>query len=124
VQQTILIADDDPEFLSAVKKELESRSFQVVTASNGMVAVRQAQKLKPALIILDVAMPMTSGFQAFQTIRAVPELNKTPVIFLTGIPSAEVYPVLQQGANVAHLKKPVDLADLLSLIQQLLNKPA
>ena len=118
----LLIADDDPLVLKMVQKELEAKGFRVVTATNGQAVLRIAKQAKPDLIVLDVAMPMTTGLKAFESLRAQPETIKIPVIFLTGLPSADVYPTVAQGTKVAHLKKPVDIEDLLSLIQQFLPK--
>ena len=121
MSRTILIADDDAAVLKMLQEELESRGYLVLTTLNGLNAVRQAQKHQPDLIVLDVAMPMTNGLQAFEKLRTLPETKTTPVIFLTSVPSAEVYPTVAKGLHVAHLKKPVDIADLLSLIQQFLK---
>jgi CheY-like chemotaxis protein len=118
--KTLLIADDDAVLLKTLQNELSARGYSVVTATNGLMAVQQAKKFKPHLIILDVAMPMTSGLKAYDSIRATPETRSTPVIFLSGLPSKDVYPTVEQGTRVAHLKKPVDFDDLLSVIQEFL----
>ena len=119
---TILLADDDPTIIKMMKQELEAEGFRVLTASNGQMAMRMAQTQRPDLIVLDVAMPFSNGISAFQSIRKKPETQKIPVIFMTSVPSAEIYPVVAQGARVAHLKKPVDLVDLLSLIRRFLEQ--
>ena len=120
--QTILVVDDDPDILKILKQELEANNYRVVTANNGSTAIRLALTQKPDLIVLDVAMPMTTGLKAFDSIRSNPQTQSIPVIFLTGLPSANVYPSVAKGTRVAHLKKPVDLVDLLSLIQQFLQE--
>jgi CheY-like chemotaxis protein len=117
---TILIADDDPELIKLVKEDLEAKGYRVLTATNGQVAFNMTQKQKPHLVILDVAMPLSTGLKAFEKIRGTPETSGIPVIFLSGVPSADVYPAIAQGTRVAHLKKPFDMMDLHSLIQQLL----
>lgn len=117
---TLLLADDDLTVLNLLKKELEARGYIVLTAPNGLAALHQVKKNKPDLVILDVAMPMTSGVKAYETLRSNPETQKIPIIFLTAMPSGDIYPVISQGTRVAHLKKPVDVADLLSLIHQFL----
>jgi CheY-like chemotaxis protein len=121
----ILVADDDAELLRVVKQELEAKNYRVLTATNGHTAFTQSQKQKPDLIVLDVAMPMSTGLKVFEKLRAAPETAGIPVIFLTGVPSAEIYPAIAQGTRVTHIKKPFDMMDLLSLIQQLLpEQPA
>ena len=119
---TILIADDDPILLGMVQKELLAKGFYVLTATNGQTALHLAKQKKPDLIVLDVAMPLATGVKAYESLRANPDTQKMPVIFLTGLPSGDIYPVISQGSRVSHLKKPVDMDDLLSLINQFLPR--
>ncbi len=119
---TILTADDDLTLLKLLKQELEERGYRVIQATNGQGALRAAESQHPDLIVLDVAMPISSGLTAFQAIRTLPTTQRIPVIFMTSVPSAAVYPTVERGSRVAHLKKPVDIEDLISLIQQFLEK--
>lgn len=120
--KSILLADDDPTVLKMIQQELEARGYKVSTAANGQTAIRMAQAQKPDLIVLDVAMPLATGITAFQTLRNAPDTRKIPIIFLTGMPSASIYPTVEKGSRVAHLKKPVDLVDLVSLIDRFLQE--
>ena len=119
---TILTADDDPNILKLMKQELEERGYRVIQASNGQAALRMAESHHPDLIVLDVAMPVSTGITAFQSIRELPATQRIPVIFMTSVPSATIYPTVAQGSRVAHVKKPVDIEDLVSLIRQFLEK--
>ncbi len=119
---TILTADDDPTILKLMKQELEERGYRVIQATNGQAAMRMAESQKPDLIVLDVAMPVSTGISAFQAIRSLPATERIPVIFMTSVPSATIYPTVAQGSRVAHVKKPVDIEDLVSLIRQFLEK--
>lgn len=119
---TILTADDDPEVLKIMKQELEGLGYRVIQATNGQAAMRMAETQKPDLIVLDVAMPVSTGISAFQAIRNMPDTQRIPVIFMTSVPSSTIYPTVEQGTRVAHLKKPVDMEDLTSLIRQFLEK--
>src|SRR4029077_18647099 len=98
----ILVADDDPEILKLIKQELETGGYQVLTATNGQTVIRIAQTQTPALIVLDVAMPMTTGIKAFESPRANPKTQKIPVIFLSGLPSSDVSPAVEKETRVAH----------------------
>jgi CheY-like chemotaxis protein len=121
MSHTILVADDDPEILKMIQQGLEAEGYRVLTANNGAIATRFALTQRPDLIVLDVAMPMSSGLKVYENLRSNPQSEKIPVIFLTGLPSANVYPTVEQGTRVAHLKKPVDLVDLVSMIQKFLQ---
>src|SRR5262245_26732740 len=105
-----------------LQKDLEAKGFVIFTATNGHTAVHLAKKNIPDVILLDVVMPMASGLRVFEILRQSPETSKIPVIFLTGLKSSDVYPTVEQGTHVAYLKKPVDIDDLVSLIQQFLPK--
>ncbi len=118
--QRILIVDDDLDVTRVLKESLEVEGYSVLVGYDGQMAVNLARKQTPDLIILDVTMPMTNGFKALEFLRKIPETQGIPVIFLTGVPSQEVYPHLAKHTRVAHLKKPLDIADLHSVLHELL----
>ena len=79
----ILLVDDEPDILEIVGYNLSAEGYQVITADNGIKAVKKAKKEKPHLIILDVMMPEMDGIEACEAIRKVPELSSTIITFLT-----------------------------------------
>ena len=79
----ILLVDDDPDILEILTYNLTKEGYQVVTAENGVKAVKKAKKEKPDLIILDVMMPEMDGIQACEQIRSIPELDHVLITFLT-----------------------------------------
>jgi DNA-binding response OmpR family regulator len=81
----ILIADDDLEILSLVRRHLRKKGLDVVEASDGEEALETARKEKPDLVILDVMMPGMSGWEVCRAIREDESLAHTRVIMLTGI---------------------------------------
>jgi DNA-binding response OmpR family regulator len=81
----ILIADDDLEILSLVRRHLRKKGLDVVEASDGEEALETARKEKPDLVILDVMMPGMSGWEVCRAIREDEALANTRVIMLTGI---------------------------------------
>ncbi len=120
----ILIVDDDMDVIRVLKESLEVEGYGVMVGFDGQMAVNLARKQKPDLIILDVTMPMTNGFKALEFLRKFPETAGIPVIFLTGVSSQDVYPHLVKHTRVAHLKKPLDLADLHSVLSEFLPPAA
>jgi DNA-binding response OmpR family regulator len=58
----ILMIDDDPDYIEAIKAILESKSYEVIFATSGEAGLRLALEKKPQLILLDVIMPGKSGF--------------------------------------------------------------
>ncbi len=73
---TILLVDDEPDILEIVGYNLSSEGYTVITAENGVQAVKLAKKKKPHLIILDVMMPEMDGIEACEQIRKIPELGR------------------------------------------------
>jgi two-component system alkaline phosphatase synthesis response regulator PhoP len=84
--KTVLIIDDDPDFVRAVGHLLQSAGYVVTTASNGREGLAQAKTVRPDLILLDVMMEdRTEGFFTLEQIRDVPALRTTPVIVISSI---------------------------------------
>ncbi|KPA13536.1 Acetoacetate metabolism regulatory protein atoC [Candidatus Magnetomorum sp. HK-1] len=82
--ETILIVDDKPETLSVLSKILLDQGFNVRAALNVDIAMKSATKYIPNLILMDVNMPGTDGFEACRQIKKIKTLESVPVIFLTG----------------------------------------
>ena len=112
----ILVIDDDEHLVELIQEYLEAQGYVVYTALDGLHAHPMAQARHPALIIMDVDMPMTGGIKALELLRADPKTQTIPVIMLTGVESVKIYPVIERLANVSHIKKPVSLEDLLSMV--------
>ncbi len=83
LKKSILVVDDDVVFLNMIKEWL-SGDYRVALVNSGVRAITYLANNKPDLILLDYEMPVTSGPQVLQMIRADSELSATPVIFLTG----------------------------------------
>lgn len=79
----ILIVDDEPDILEFLRYNLEKEGFEVVTASDGEVGIKIAEKEKPQLIILDIMMPKMDGVEVCRHLRNNPEFDKTLIAFLT-----------------------------------------
>lgn len=81
----ILIIDDEKYFCSALKKSLESRNFQVVTALEGKNGIKLAKLQKPDLILLDIVMPGMTGSQVAEELSVDPSTSSIPIIFVTSL---------------------------------------
>jgi CheY-like chemotaxis protein len=88
-QNTLLIVDDDIGMREALRDVLVEEGYRVVLAANGKVALGLLPTLqRPCGIILDITMPVMSGIELYQAMRAAPGLADIPVVFLTSNPSA------------------------------------
>ncbi len=119
---TILVIDDDPSIVNLLKEDLEQEGYRVLQGYDGQMAMQMAKSSKPQLIIMDVNMPMTNGLRALENLRALPETKNIPILFLSGEVSSNVIPALAAAPRVAHVKKPIDLQDLNSLVRQIIEK--
>jgi len=116
--KSILIIDDDSDFVRAVGDLLVSAGYAVESAGNGRDGLSLAKQIQPDLILLDVMMAeRTEGFFTLQQIRSVPALRHTPVIVASSIytdqPSFKVSPDAGWLPADLFLPKPVDPARLI-----------
>src|SRR5262245_54062608 len=105
-QHAILIADDEPALRQLVRVALTGRPYRVLEAADGEAAWAVLQAERPALAILDIAMPGRDGLALTRAIRADATLERTRVIVLTGLVGAELEAQsLAAGADY-YLRKP------------------
>ena len=105
----ILVVDDHPENILALRAILDREDFEIVEASSGEEALRQVLKRDFAVILLDVLMPRMDGFETARFIRERDASRDVPIIFLTaaGTEISFIYKGYSVGA-VDYLVKPVD----------------
>ncbi len=123
---TVLIVDDDPDFVEATRIVLESEGLTVLSspdADNGLVSMRRRH---PALVILDVMMnSLLEGLNATWTIRADQELQSTPILMVSSIASSEYAESFPTDVYVPvdnFLCKPIAPDRLLDEVKRLLQE--
>ncbi len=117
--KTVLIIDDDSDFVRAIQALLESSGYKVLSAANGRDGLQLAKTTQPDLVLLDVMMSeRTEGFFVLQEMRRVAALSSTPVIVMSSIysdiPAFRVDPEAGWLPATLFLAKPVEPARLLS----------
>lgn len=118
----ILMVDDDPNICSLVKDYLESKGYAVLTAGNGVEAMRLMMFHHPHLLICDIKMPQKNGYRLLSELRQLPEFRLLPVILLTELDDSESrIQGYEVGCDV-YLPKPFDLAELLAIVRNLLER--
>jgi len=118
-RQRILLVDDDPGIMVAVKQALTTHGYEMATATDGLEALAAFEREPPELILLDLVMPRCSGLEVCQRIR---ELSATPIIILSVKGSeADIVSVLDLGAD-DYLVKPFRLAELLARVRAVLRR--
>jgi CheY-like chemotaxis protein len=119
----ILIVDDNPDFTHSAKRALERTGRYFVWEENESVMAHQtAQRVKPDLILLDIAMPEMDGGEVDAEIESDPTLDRTPIVFVTAlVTKAEARSGLQIQGH-PFLAKPISLPELVGGIER--NLPA
>src|SRR6266852_3146812 len=118
-QQHILLVDDDPGILVAVKQALAAHGYEVTTATNGIEALAAFEHKPPELILLDLILPRRNGLEVCQYIL---EESTTPIIVLSIKGSeADIVTVLDLGAD-DYLVKPFRLAELLARVRAVMRR--
>ena len=119
----ILIADDEPNIVAAIEFLLQQSGYEVRAAHNGKEAMDLVDSWRPDLVLLDVMMPLASGYEVCQHIRERADLRPIKIVMLSAKGrDAEVNKGLAIGADV-YVTKPFSTRDLMTRIKTLLDAP-
>lgn len=122
MKHRILLVDDEPDIIEFIRYNLTREGYEVYTAENGKVALEQAMKHRPHLILLDMMMPVMGGIETCRAIRRTPELKDTMVVFLSALGEEdEQLKGFDVGAD-DYLAKPIKMQLLVSRVQALLKR--
>jgi CheY-like chemotaxis protein len=120
-KKRILIIDDEAGFAKLLKFNLEQTGqYEVRAEDNGQLALTAAEEFKPDLILLDIAMPETNGYEIASDIRDNSALNSISIVFMTGKeldPKGLQERVLKLGA-CGYISKSCDFKDILAKIKE------
>ena len=120
-RRPILVVDDDAKIVRLVRTYLERAGYDVLEASDGESAVRLAAEADPALLVLDLMLPVVDGLSVLETIRLRAD---TPVIILSARgTTADRIAGLTVGAD-DYLSKPFSPAELVARVQRVLERSA
>jgi DNA-binding response OmpR family regulator len=118
----VLIVDDEPNIVASLEFLLRQSGYEVHVAADGAAALRQVQAVAPDLVLLDVMMPETNGYDVCQRIRAHPEWRNVRIVILSAKGrEAEMTKGLSLGAD-AYVTKPFSNAELVARIDELLQE--
>jgi len=118
----VLLADDSPQALRLAEQILTSQGLEVVSVTDGAVALRRLSDVNPDLLIIDVYLPSKNGFELARFLRSQAQYRQVPIIFAaTPADQFEEQDAKNAGADVI-LRKPFEATALLTAVQDLLQK--
>lgn len=115
----VLVVEDDPDLLLMLATALELDGRRVVTAANGRDALRLARQHRPALVVLDLMLPIMSGEEVGEALRRDEALKRVPVIVVSARHDAEQAAARLNAAGF--LPKPLSPESLVSLVSATLG---
>ncbi len=120
----VLIADDEPNIVTSLEFLMEQSGYTVRVARNGEEALQLVGVFEPDLILLDVMLPLRSGFEVSQKIRENAAWSQIKIVMLTAKGrDIEVTKGLALGAD-AYITKPFSTKELLARVRQMLGEDA
>ena len=117
----ILVVDDEEMNLKMVEYILQQEGYDVVKAISGMSCLDYLKYNKPDLILLDVEMPVMSGIQTLEVLRANEDYKSLPVMFLTASADTDTVAAAGRLGVLSYVKKPFMPQDLLDRVQKILR---
>lgn len=115
----VLIAEDEPNITAALRFLLEREGYRVSCVEDGSAAIAEVTAQPPDLLVLDVMLPSTNGFDVLKHIRSRPALSRTKVLMLTAKGQPQDKKVAAEIGADAFLTKPFANAEVLALARQL-----
>ncbi|MGD9519055.1 MAG: two-component system response regulator [Armatimonadota bacterium] len=127
-RKTVLVVDDDADFVEAATVALEAKGYQVLAAMDSKQAVEMARREVPSLIVCDLMMErLYSGFSIVEELQQHEETCGIPVIMVSGVTTETGFRIDEGGQKpcwlkvVEFLNKPVDPLLLADKVQKILN---
>jgi CheY-like chemotaxis protein len=118
---TILIADDNPENLGVIGRILGGSGFRIRVALDGAQLMQSAYAERPDLFLLDVHMPIMDGYEACRRIKADPELESVPVVFMSGLSDSFNRRMAYDVGAIDYITKPFSFDDALMRVKNALR---
>lgn len=122
MNESILVAEDQPHIRALIEFKLKNNGYRVVAVEDGVAALQKAKELTPDLILLDVMMPLMTGFEVLSALKGIPETKNIPVLLVTAQSSeSEVLKGLEMGAE-DYITKPFSPNELAARIKSVLMR--
>jgi two-component system, chemotaxis family, chemotaxis protein CheY len=115
----VLVIEDEPDLRDIAKIVLEEDGFEVLTASDGKVGLEQALSWKPDVVLLDMGLPVMSGEEFVEAMRA--QMTEPPLLIVMSAAGTISERAARLGA-IGCVAKPFELDDLSAAVRQALDE--
>ena len=119
--KAILVADDDPDILSIVSMSLEAQGYTVYKATNGREAVDLVKEHHPDLVLMDMMMPIVSGYEAVVELKADAATRDVTIV---GLSAKAMATDMERATDVGidgYITKPFRIAQVLTVVESYLQ---
>ncbi len=120
--KAILVADDDPDILSIVSMSLESQGYTVHKATNGREAVDLAREHNPDLVLMDMMMPVLSGYEAVAELKGDAGTRDIPIV---GLSAKAMATDMERATDVGidgYITKPFRIAQVMAAVEEYIRR--
>ena len=118
----VLLIEDEPNIIEAIRFILSREGYQVDTHSDGKTAVEAVHHRVPDMVILDVMLPNRSGYDILRDLRAGPETEGLPVLMLTARGQKKDRELAERYGASLYMTKPFSNAEMISSVAELLAR--
>lgn len=120
MNETILVAEDQPHIRALIQYKLKNNGYNVIPVEDGQAALTKALEIKPDLILLDVMMPLMTGFEVLSALKQDERSKDIPILLVTAQSSEdEVLKGLEMGAD-DYITKPFSPNELAARVKTVL----
>jgi len=119
MNKKILIVDDDPRNIFALKLTLKSRGYQIESCISAQIAIQILKENEIDIVLMDMMMPEMDGYEAIKMIRNTPSISQIPVIAVTAQAMPEDRQKCLDAGAQDYVSKPIDVDLLIAAIEKL-----
>ena len=118
----ILVVEDQEDLRAILRDFLTASGYTVIEAANGVEGVAKSEDERPDLVLMDIQMPLLDGYEATRRIKALPGMQRTPVVAVSSFAMKGDEEKARAAGCDAYVTKPYSPKQLLALVRQFLAK--
>jgi two-component system cell cycle response regulator DivK len=122
MSRRVLVVEDEEDLRDIARFTLEGAGFEVIEAVNGVEGVAKSEAERPDLVLMDIQMPQLDGYEATRRIKALPWMQRTPVVAVSSFAMKGDEEKARAAGCDAYVTKPYSPKQLLALVRQFLAK--